>query len=234
MIVGDVNAESALRQVQKYFGDIKSHPTPVRNDVTEFENIGYRHMEQNTNVEVPNLYMAWNVKSLATTSNPEDVYALTLIRSLLDSGISSRLQQRLVRDKKLATALSVSYDPYNRGDSLFSISALPVTGVELPELQKAIEYEIERLKTELVQPQELERISTRFVANLIYGQDDIVGQAKMIGNLAVNGLNYRLMDQLPQHFEAVTPEDIQHVAQTAFVRDNLSTLYLQPEKKATK
>ena len=234
VIVGDVNAESALRQVQKYFGDIKSHPTPVRNDVTEFENIGYRHMEQNTNVEVPNLYMAWNVKSLATTANPEDVYALTLIRSLLDSGISSRLQQRLVRDKKLATALSVSYDPYNRGDSLFSISALPVTGVELPELQKAIEYEIERLKTELVQPQELERISTRFVANLIYGQDDIIGQAKMIGNLAVNGLNYRLMDQLPQHFEAVTPEDIQHVARTAFVRDSLSTLYLQPEKKATK
>lgn len=27
---------------------------------------------------------------------------------------------------------------------------------------------------------------------------------------------------------------IQHVAQTAFVRNNLSTLYLQPEKKATK
>ncbi len=160
--------------------------------MTEFENIGYRHMEQNTNVEVPNLYMAWNVKSLATASNPEDVYALTLIRSF-------RLQQRLVRDKKLATALSVSYDPYNRGDSLFSISALPVTGVELPELQKAIEHEVERLKTELVQPQELERISTRFVAN-----------------------------------EAVTPEDIQHVAQTAFVRNNLSTLYLQPEKKATK
>ena len=106
--------------------------------------------------------------------------------------------------------------------------------MERPELQKASEHEVERLKTELVQPQELERISTRFVANLIYGQDDIVGQAKMIGNLAVNGLNYRLMDQLPQHFEAVTPEDIQHVAQTAFVRNNLSTLYLQPEKKATK
>ncbi len=39
VIVGDVNAESALRQVQKYFGDIKSHPTPVRNDVTELRTL---------------------------------------------------------------------------------------------------------------------------------------------------------------------------------------------------
>ncbi len=50
--------------------------------------------------------------------------------------------------------------------------------MELPELQKAIEHEVERLKTELVQPQELERISTRFVANLIYGQDDISRASK--------------------------------------------------------
>lgn len=234
VIVGDVNAESALRQVQKYFGDIKSQPTPARNDVTEVEHIGYRHMEQYTNVEVPNIYMTWNVKSLATAPHTEDVYALTLIRSLLDSGVGSRLQQRLVRDKKLATALSVSYAPYNRGDSLFTISALPVNGVKLPELQKAIEQEIEKLKTELVQPKELERISTRFVANLIYSQDDIVGQAKMIGNLAVNGIDYRLMDQLPQYYEAVTPEDIQRVAQTTFIRNNLSTLYLQPENQAEK
>jgi zinc protease len=144
------------------------------------------------------------------------------------------LQQRLVRDKKLATALSVSYDPYNRGDSLFTISALPVNGVTLPELQKAIEQEIDLLKTELVNPKELERISTRFVANLIYGQDDIVGQAKLIGNLAVNGIDYRIMDQLPQRYEAITPEDIQRVSQTSFIKNNLSTLYLQPETQAEK
>ncbi len=144
------------------------------------------------------------------------------------------MQQRLVRDKKLATALSVSYDAYNRGDSLFTISALPVNGVTLPELQKAIEQEIDLLKTELVNPKELERISTRFVANLIYGQDDIVGQAKLIGNLAVNGIDYRIMDQLPQRYEAITPEDIQRVSQTSFIKNNLSTLYLQPETQAEK
>lgn len=231
IIVGDVDAENALRQVQKYFGDIPSRNTPPRNDVLEFDRVGYRHMELNLAVKVPNLYMAWNVRSLATAKNPQDAYALTIIKNVLDSGISSRLQDRLVRDKKVLTALSVSYDPYNRGDSLFSVSALPADGISLQEAEKAIQDEIKILKTELIQPKEVERVTAKFVANLIYSQDDIVGQSKMIGNLEINGLSYRLIDQLPQHFETVTPQDIQRVANIYFVRDNLSTLYLSSENK---
>lgn len=231
IIVGDVDAENALRQVQKYFGDIPSRTTPPRNDVLEFDRVGYRHMELNLAVKVPNLYMAWNVRSLATAKNPQDAYALTIIKNVLDGGISSRLQDRLVRDKKVLTALSVSYDPYNRGDSLFSVSALPADGISLQEAEKAIQDEINILKTELIQPKEVERVTAKFVANLIYSQDDIVGQSKMIGNLEINGLSYRLIDQLPQHFETVTPQDIQRVANIYFVRDNLSTLYLSSENK---
>ena len=231
VIVGDLDVQEALVQVQKYFGDIPARPTPSRNDVLEFERLGYRHMEIESNVQVPNLYMTWNVKSLATAKNPQDAYALTIIRSLLDSGISSRLQDRLVRDRKVLTSVSVSYDPYNRGDSLFGISALPAPGVNLTEAQTAIQKEIDLLKTETISEHELARISTRFISNLIYSQDSLSGQAKMIGNLEVNGLSYRLMDELPQHYDSVRAEDIQRVANAYFVRENLSTLYLLPEQK---
>ena len=232
VIVGDVESEQALLQVQKYFADTPSRATPQRNDVLEFEYLGYRHMEINTDVQVPNLYMTWNVKSLASAINPQDAYALTIIRSLLDSGISSRLQDRLVRDRKLLTSVSVSYDPYNRGDSLFSISALPANGVSFEDAQKAIQAEVDALKTEDIPKHELERITTRFVSNLIYNQDSIAGQAKMIGNLEVNGLSYRLMDELPKYYENVSMSDIQRVANSYFIRENLSTLYLAPETKA--
>ncbi len=218
-------------QVQKYFADIPARKTPVRNDVLEFDHIGYRHMELNFPVKVPNLFMAWNVRSLVTAKNPQDAYALTIIKNVLDSGISSRLQDRLVRDKKILTAVSVSYDPYSRGDSLLSISALLTDGVSLPEAEKAIQAEIELLKTELIKPGEVERVTAKYVSNLIYGQDDIAGQARMIGNLEINGLSFRLMDELPRHFETVTPQDIQRVANVYFSRDNLSTLYLSPENK---
>ncbi|KAB0650480.1 insulinase family protein [Acinetobacter bohemicus] len=228
IIVGDVDSESTLLQVQKYFGDIPARNTPPRNDVFEFDRVGYRHIELNLPVQVPNLYMAWNVRSLVTAKNPQDAYALTIIKNVLDSGISSRLQDRLVRDKKVLSAISVSYDPYNRGDSLLSISALPTDGVSLQDAEKAIQSEIDLLKTELIQAEEVERVTAKFVSNLVYSQDDIAGQTKMIGNLEINGLSFRLMDELPKHFETVTPQDIQRVANSYFVRDNLSTLYLSP------
>src|SRR5690606_29987191 len=78
IIVGDVDSENALLQVQKYFGDIPARKIPARNDVLEFDRVGYRHMELNLPVQVPNLFMAWNVRSLVTAKNPQDAYALTI------------------------------------------------------------------------------------------------------------------------------------------------------------
>lgn len=54
----------------------------------------------------------------------------------------------------------------------------------------------------------------------------------MIGNLEVNGLSHRLMDELPKRYENVSPQDIQRAAKAYFVKDNLSTLYLSPEAPA--
>lgn len=231
VIVGDVNAEVASQQVEKYFGKIPQRLTPERNDVLEFDRVGYRTMELSLGVQVPNIFMAWNVRSIKTAKNPQDAYALTIIQSLLDGGISSRLQDRLVRDKKILTAISVSYDPYNRGDSLFTISALPAEGVSLQKAQEMIQAEMDLFKNELVDSNELEAIKSNFVSNLIYSQDDLVGQAHMIGQLEVNGLDYRLIDDLPKHYETVTPQDLQRIANIYFVKDNLSVMYLTPEQQ---
>ena len=233
VIVGDVNADDAIMQVQKYFGDIPSRTLPIRNDVEEFTHVGYRHMEMDAAVQVPNLYMTWNVKSIASAEQASDAYTLTIIRSLLDSGINSRLQKKLVHEQKLLSSVSVSYDPYNRGDSLFGISALPSSGVSLDQARSAIEQEIETLKQQPVKQAEIDRIATRFVSNMVYSQDDISNQAKLIGNLEVNGLSYRLLDELPEHFRNIRPSDVQRVAQHYFVKNNLSTLYLSPAKKAS-
>lgn len=123
----------------------------------------------------------------------------------------------------------MSYEPYNRGDSLFMISALPSEGVSLDEAKTAIEKEMNLFKTELVNQTELDRVKNNFISNLIYSQDDISGQANMIGKLEVNGLSFRLIDELPKHYDTVTPQDLQRIANIYFVKENLSSLYLTPE-----
>ena len=180
---------------------------------------------------MPNLYLAWNVHSLATATNPQDAYTLVIIKNILDSGLTSRLQNNLVREQKLATSISVSYDPYNRGDSLFSISALPANDVQLQDIENAILNELKQLKNTPVSTDEINRVITRYVADLIYSQDDIAGQARIIGTLEINGLSHRILDQLPQHYAAVTPEDIQRVANTYFNHNNNSSMYILPEQE---
>lgn len=231
VVVGDVEPKQALAQIQTYFGPIPAKTLPQRNDVREFDQLGYRYMQINSDVQVPNLYMTWNVKSLSTAQNPQDAYALHVLRSILDSGISSRLQNRLVREQKLLTSVSASYDLYSRGDSLFSMTALPAHGVSFEQAEQALNKEIESLQNELVTQAEIDRISKRLVANLVYSQDDISNRAKSIGNLAVNGLDFRLSEQLPQKLATVTPQDIQRVARAYFIRDNLSVLHLVPKKQ---
>lgn len=233
VIIGDVDAEQTLKQVHTYFASITSSPLPARNDLLEFERVGYRHMESSLGVQVPNLYMAWNVKSLVTAKNPQDAYALSIIQSILNGGVSSRLQTELIRKKKILTSINVSYEPYNRGDSLFTITALPAPGISLRDAQYAIQEELDQLKTQPLDNNELQRVRSRFVSQLVFSQDDIAGQAHMIGNLEVNGLSFRLIDELPSHYESVQPQDIQRVANAYFVRDNLTTLYLQPASKDT-
>ena len=231
VIVGDVKPADALLQVEKYFGKIPFKAVPKRAEVRETK-LSRRHMTLETAVQIPNLYMAWNVPSLNTAANPQDAFVLNIIRSLLDNGISSRLQQRLVREQSILTSVSVSYDPYNRGDSLFSISALPHTGIGFEEAQQAIQKEIELLKIQLISQTDIERFTTRFIANLTYNQDDIANQANLIGNLEVNGLSHRLMDNIAQQYRQIKPADIQRVAQQYFIDSHLSTMYLSPKKKA--
>ncbi|NCI79280.1 M16 family metallopeptidase [Acinetobacter kanungonis] len=231
VIVGDVEATATLELVKRYFASIPAQKTPSRNDVLEVTNLGYRQLEVELPVQVPNLYLAWNVHSLATATNPQDAYTLVIIKNILDSGITSRLQNNLVREQKLATSVSVSYDPYNRGDSLFSISALPANDVPLQDIENAILNELEQLKSTPVSTDEINRVITRYVADLIYSQDDIAGQARIIGTLEINGLSHRILDQLPQHYAAVTPEDIQRVANTYFNHNNNSSMYILPEQE---
>lgn len=229
VVVGDIEPQQALQQIKTYFGAIPAKAVPQRNDVREFDRLGYRYMQMQSDVQVANLYMTWNVKSLSTASNPQDAYALYVLRNILDSGISSRLQSRLVREQKILTSISVSYDLYSRGDSLFSITALPATGISFEQAENAIHKEIEILQHERVNSAEMKRISQRLVANLVYSQDDITQRAKSIGNLAVNGLDFRLNEQLPHKLKTVTAEDLQRVSRDYLIRDNLSVLHLVPK-----
>lgn len=229
VIVGDVEPKQALAEVEKYFAAIPARALPKRNDVTEIAQLGYRHMQIDSDVQVPQLYMTWNVPSLSTAKQPKDAHALLMLKHLLDSGISSRLQRHLVQQEKILTSVSVSYNPYQRGDTLLSISAIPAKNVSLEQARQAIEIQLADLSRQPIANDEFKRIQNKLLSSFIYNQDDLSGQALLLGQWAVNDLDPREIEHLASAFQAINGSDIQRVIQDYLINHNLSTLHLLPQ-----
>lgn len=244
VIVGDVNPEQALTQVKRYFADKKARPIPSRPAVSQSGFRGYQQTTSKQAVQVPTLIMGYNVPSLWSTNASKDddknaksgfkansnhVYALSLAQDVLDGGLSARLERRLIREQKLLASVGTSYDPLDRGDGLFLIQATPSEGVTLAQAQQAIMTEIERLKTDPILPEEINRAKTNTMTGLIYAQDSMAGQAQIIRSLQSIGLDDRLLASLPQQLDSVRPLDIQQVAKTYLVKDNLTVMYVEPK-----
>ena len=233
VIVGDVDPEEVLTQVKRYFGDLTPSSLPKRPAVSQKGFRGYQQVDSEQAVQVPVLLMGYNVPSLVTasTANEKQAYALSLAQDVLDGGLSARLESRLIREQGLLTTVGTSYDLLDRGDGLFLIQATPREGVTLEQAQQAIITEIEKLKTDPIAADEISRAKTNTVTGLVYAQDSMEGQARMIGSLQSIGLDDRLLAGLPSKLDSVSIADIQAASKKYLVKDNLTVMHVIPPKE---
>lgn len=233
VIVGDVKPQEVLAQVKRYFGDLKPSDLPTRPAVKQKGFRGYQQVDSEQAVQVPVLLMGYNVPSLVTAGKDDEkqAYALSLAQDVLDGGLSARLESRLIREQGLLTTVGTSYDLLDRGDGLFLIQATPREGVSLAQAQQAIITEIEKLKTDPIAADEIDRAKTNTVTGLVYAQDSMEGQARMIGSLQSIGLDDRLLAELPTKLDNVTVKDIQAASKKYLVKDNLTSMHIVPPKE---
>ena len=234
VVVGDVEPEAVKALAERYFGKIPRRATPPAKIPLELAAPGKRMATLHVRTQLPSLMYGFNVPALATASNPRDVQALRLISALLDGGYSARMATRLERGQELISGGGAGYNPFTRGDSLFSISATPNTQKKktLADVEKGIWQLLEELKTTPPTADELERVRAQVIAELVYSQDSISNQANTIGMLETVGLSWKLMDSELDDLKNVTPQDIQNAARTYFTRDRLSIAHVLPEETA--
>lgn len=234
VIVGDVEPTEVLAQVKRYFGELTPSELPQRPSVRQQGFRGYEKVDSEQAVQVPVLLMGYNVPSLLTVDADAETqaYALSLGQDVLDGGLSARLESRLIREQGLLTSVGTSYDLLDRGDGLFLIQATPREGVSLEAAQQAITNEINKLGTDPIAADEISRAKTNTVTGLVYAQDSMEGQARMIGSLQSIGLDDRLLASLPSKLDSVSVADIQAASKKYLIKDNLTVMYVIPPKVA--
>lgn len=108
---------------------------------------------------------------------------------------------------------------------------MPSAGHTAEENLKAVDEQIERLKTEKIPPEQLEQVKTRTRAGVIRSLRSMEGLAgALAANQALEG-DWRQVFKDIDEIGAVTADDIQRVAKTYFERKNRTVGVIVPPEK---
>ena len=169
-IAGDVNPDSVLAKVTRYFGDIPSGPPVTHQETWVAKRTGHQRGVMEDRVPQARLYRVWNVPEWGSA----DGDYLALLGQVLSSGKSSRLFKRLVYDEQIATDVAAYTDLREIG-GLFVVQASVRPGVDVVKVERAVDQEMARLLASGPTPAELARARARTRAGFIRGVERIGG-----------------------------------------------------------
>jgi predicted Zn-dependent peptidase len=225
-VAGDVEPGRIRELARRYFGEMTGKEEPVWDHVTaEPEQQAEKRLKQTT-VNQPAYARAYHSVSRSDSDAP----VLECLARILAEGRTSRLYQELVQGERLATqVMAFNGYPGDKYPSLFVIFAVPNQGVGLEELEKGIEDELERLREDGVEPQELERAQTAIRAELIRGLDSNLGLAKSLAQAEGQWGDWRRVFTYLDRVEKVTPEEVRKAAKTYIRKENMTVAKLVHE-----
>ena len=217
-IVGDVDPDEVEKLARKYFGRIPSRPKPDPVETVEPPQLGERRVVVDDPAQ-PFVLIGYHKPDI---HHPDDA-VFDALTDIVGIGRTSRLYKSLVKEKRIAVAASGFQGmPGAKYPSLFLFYAVPARGHTNEECEEAIDVEIERLKNELVTPEELAKAKTRSRASLIRQLDSNSGLAAQLTFYEVVTGDWRNLFKQLDKIEKVTAEDIQRVANEYFTTKNRS------------
>lgn len=216
---GDVDHDDVVKMTEKFFGDlpvtINPHVnTPVVNTQTEKRiHIETRDTEQaHLTIGFP-----------AVSYFDERRYAQSTIETILSSGMSSRLFQELRERRGLVYSVFGYFRSHEDVGQGVIYAGTDTTRVK--ESIQAIMGELKKLRDIPVPADELERTKTLRKGRLLMGLEDSRSLASWVGSQESTYGFIETPEELMEHIDAVTAEDVQSLAND-LLQENLLNLVL--------
>jgi zinc protease len=207
-LVGDFKSPEALAKIKKYFEEIPQQPAPPSVDMSEpRQSAERRTIVEDSFARLPRLDIVYKT----VPANTADFYALDMLGDILFSGQSSRMYQKLVKEKMLALNVAGGMD-LRRGPALFQAFALLKAGQNSADVEKLIYEEFERVKKDGVTADEMRKILIQDRLQQAESMISTMSRARTLGQYAVYFHDPDLINTILSHYSEVTPADIQRVA----------------------
>ncbi len=220
-LVGGFDVAEARQWIETYFGPIARGPLPAPIDVPPTPPVD-RHVVQKDRVQFPRVYWTWPTVSESDADAP----ALDLLSMVLSSGDASRLTQALVIKSQVAADADASSETSELG-GMFKVVATLAPGKSVDEAEQLMGEVIHDVQSSPVSEAELARVKAKYRTGLLIGLTSPLRRAFVIGLGLAQHDDPDYYRKLFTRYEAVTPADIQRVAQKYLV-DQKVVLVVEP------
>jgi len=165
------------------------------------------------------LYKCWHIYSRLD----QRYYISDLITDILSGGGSSRLFQSLVKEKQLFSQVEC-YHFGSLDNGLLTIDGKLVRGVKMEDAEKAVDEELDKLKNELVNDAELQKVKNKTESTIAFEDMSVMNRANSLAYYELLG-DAELMNRELEKYNSVTSEEIREESKNIFREENSSTMY---------
>lgn len=138
------------------------------------------------------------------------------------------MYRRLLKEQQLFTSIDCyvtgSIDP-----GLIVIEGKPSEGVTLEQAENAIWEELNKIKSELAEADELEKVKNKVESTMVFSETNVLNKAMNLAFYELLG-DVELTNQEIDYYEKVTVNDIQRAAKTFLTEENCCELYYKAKK----
>lgn len=222
-IVGDVKSKDIFKMADDYFGGLPVKPKPEPVTTIEPEQKAERRIFLEDPAQ-PLFAVGYHI--------PEETHpdwpAIEALADYYGQGRTSLLYKKLVKEKKIAAQVGVYAGyPASKYPSIFLVWAVPTPGSSLEEIESDIFNELEKLQTELIPDEEVEKIRARAKADFIFGLNSNLGMAMQLAAYQTYYGDWQEMFNQLDKINAVTSEAIKNVANKYFIKHNRTVAIME-------
>ena len=224
-IAGDIDMAQTKMLIEKYFASIpkgtKAIPRPTIVEPKMTKEVRDTVFD---NIQLPAVIQTYRVPAIGTS----DYYAVSMLRTLMADGESSRLYKALVDEQQ--KSLQVGNLPLDLEDPGVMIAfGITNMGTDPKALEEAMDAEMAKVQNELIPDREFQKLRNKVENNFVTSNASMEARAQSLANYHIFYDDANLINTELDRYLAVTREDIQRVAKQYFNKNNRVVLYYLPK-----
>jgi predicted Zn-dependent peptidase len=231
-ISGDFDVDAAVEMARKYFGGAERREPPAfpapspEQAATDGKRplaTAKREVVEDLNVKTPGIYWGYRIPPRMAPGHA----ALEVAALLLADGESSRLYQKLVRDRGILQRVG-AWTNDHRGPDLFGLFGALSDKGKLVEVERLLEAELQKLRSTPPDEKELERIKARIKNQFVFELQSNRARATRLGEYEVFFGDARTVVRDLTAYLAVTPRDVQRAAAEYLIPERRVAVEVRP------